>query len=115
MTLFELTSWHESGIVIYDTGDTFVLNWMAECPGDNELPVLTPLGTVLGWEAEQELHAASTEKIPSWYEYIKARAEELSLLYDFNNDIGRADPYDCPATIYTLDDGTLIIVPEDWN
>lgn len=112
MTLFELTC-RECGIVIYDNGSTIVCNWSAVCRGENELPVLTQLGTLLGWEAETEIAAEKAEKVPSWIEYIKARADELTLLYD-EWDVMRTEQPDCPAMVYTLTDGTIIVAPEDW-
>lgn len=114
-TLQELTG-QESGIVIYDSGETIVCNWSSL--GENELPKVFSGQFVTGWDSEENIFedAESSET-----EDFRPLLDGKEIIWDENGDLESIanGTYcwgdDFRATVWTLTDGTVIICPPLWN
>ncbi len=93
----------ESGIVIYNNGDTIIANWSSL----HGLPRLFVSG-IIGMGGDG-LRITSETYIPD----ISQIVNNDQIIYDINDDA--ATLAGTPGTVYTLEDDTLIIAPEDWN
>ena len=126
MTLMELTG-HESGIIVYGDHTVGVFNWGTY--DDNQLPVLSPIGTPMAWPEGDDVFVGVTEshlddfrsEIPgSIWKEDELVDTDLDIVYDENNDLVRLffenlDPMEYNGTVYTLHDGRKIIAPDMWN
>ena len=116
MTLQELTG-QESGIIIYDNGDTIVCNWSSF--NDNELPKRAFGFAVIGWADDEEniFEDAESRKTDDFRDLLVGTC----VIWDENGDlesIANGTYYwgdDFRATVWTLRDGTTIICPPLWN
>ena len=111
LTLQDLTG-QESGIVIYDSGETIVCNWSSF--DSYELPKLVAGLFVTGWEAGDDIFDEATVRFVDDFAEALAERDDLELLYDANGDMANEESR-CAAAVYTLKDGTTVIAPEQWN
>lgn len=110
-TLQDLTG-QESGIIIYDSGETIVCNWSAL--DAHELPKLFSGLCLIGWESGEDIFENVTvQHVDDFGNYLASR-DDLDLIYDENGDMNN-ESVRCAADIYTLNDGTVIIAPTMWN
>lgn len=102
ITLHELTG-QESGVVIYDNGNTIICNWQS-------LEGLPYIVDHFGWLMDMENEIISvefTKKTKNSSKYLR------EVIYDRNGDAQCLKNH--PATIWKLIDGTIILAPEGWN
>lgn len=92
----------ESGIVIYNDGDTIITNWSSL----HGLPRLFA-GVIIGMGGDGLRITAETH-IPDISQII----DNDQIIYDINGDASTLPG--TPGTVYTLEDDTLIIAPDDW-
>ena len=130
MTLYELTN-HEAGIIVYPGNAVAVFNWATL--DDDRLPMLSPFGGMIGWPYDGGFGVNSNHTVKDvraelpgsvWLAEGGAAYTDMDVVSDYNGDLVRlflgADDYnpDVDVTsgeVYTLHDGTKIIVPHDWN
>ncbi len=133
MTVYELTG-QESGIVVYDSGEVLVVNWSGY--EEDELPMLSPFGTVLSWDKGQGIFDNAQKRtvsdirteLPGKVWATGETAEngsiifdtDMAILWDQNFDLPRLflrdlSPEEYTGTVYTLRDGTNIIAPSTWS
>ena len=102
ITLYELTG-QESGVVIYNNGNTIICNWY----GFRRLPtVLSSMGWLMDDMSDTIISVVSTGETDDASEYL------CDVIYDFNDDAEGLINY--PARFWELEDGTVILAPEDW-
>ena len=106
----ELTG-HESGIIVYVNDDVAVVNWSGY--GDNELPRAL-VGYMGGFPQEDIFEGVTGVQVDDLRTELPA---EMCVIYDENNDIAELmnDSEPTAAGIFSLNDGTKIISPYDWN
>lgn len=130
MTLMELTG-HESGIIVYEDNSVGVYNW-GSC-GDNQLPLLSPLGWPMPWKegddvfdgAEKAYCKDIRDELPGsiWNECSEdghEAATDMDVVYDENFDLVRLflselDESEYEGHVFTLRDGRKVIAPAAWN
>lgn len=137
MTLMELTH-HEAGIILYGEKTVAAVNWMS-CD-DDQIPVLSPFGTMMPWnEAAGVFDDATFERVKDWRKVLPGSVwltdevdedgldiahTDLDIVHDKFGDIlaaftGRQPDgqtqVDFEAVVYTLKDGRKIITPDTWN
>lgn len=125
MTVYELTG-QESGIVVYDSGETLVVNWSQY--DDNRLPKVFGALGAFGWPEDEDIFAGCEKR-----HVIDIRDEipgtmtidedgnvdcDIDIVIDENHDLVEiflAADEPTAGEVYTLTDGTKIIAPSDWN
>ena len=134
MTLYELTG-HESGIIVYKSNEIIVTNWASM--GEELFPMLFPIGDmVVGFPVEESwADNCTTERVDDFRTVLPGSIwltdevddkgthladTDMEILSDANSDLLKAflapEEYagDFSATVYQLEDGKKIVVPDMW-
>lgn len=131
MTLRDLTG-QESGIIIYESGAVFVVNWMDY--GDDMFPVIGFFGRMMAMpgsaiepdrivvETVEDIRAALPGTV--WLDEDGELDTDMDVEYDDNGDLpmlwgytedGAQEPTTCAGTVYRFYDGRVVIAPRSWN
>ena len=121
-TLNELTG-QESGIVVYGNKNVLCCNWRGM---DNyELPVLSPIGGLMGWRYDRSLFDGVESRrvddirteLPGtvWCEDGVAETD-MDILWDYFYEISKLfiDDLKVSGTVYEIGDICTVIAPDEW-
>lgn len=132
MNLPENTN-HESGIIIYGDKTVGVYNWQSI--GDNEIPMISPLGSPVNWKMDNDINIMHVAMVGDVRKYLPGTVwmedgelkTDLDIVWDGHSDIPglfgfgpAADAYrryDCPYSgdIWELSNGWQVITIKFWN
>lgn len=134
MNLLENTK-HESGIIIYGGKTVGIYNWQGVGCGDDEIPMISPLGYPINWHLDNDIVIKHVETVDDVREYLPGTVwmedgqleTDLDIVWDENFDIpglfgfgSAADTYkyhDRPYSgdVWDLSSGERVITINFWN